>query len=229
MTAGFGGLNNSLGGGPLAIGGTSPQGPVQRGPLTLGVTDTNQGVNNVINAGIGGGLSFVNRIGNGLNSNLNDFYSNLAADVGAGGSPFNQAPAEQIDTSNLSLGDMNTLGYMTPSYMPSDPDGDGFDSFGRPMESQLGNYTTGQIDQLRFNRPVTGGGFVGQPGISNTKFQDLFNRNVPTTHGDPKRPPVEKVAIYNPPVVDNFPRFNDRRTLKHNWTNKPIGKDKLRH
>ncbi len=216
MTAGFGGLNNSLGGGPLAIGETSPQGPVQRGPLTLGVTDTNQGVNNVINAGIGGGLSFVNRIGNGLNSNLNDFYSNLAADVGAGGSPFNQAPAEQIDTSNLSLGDMNTLGYITPSYMPSDPDGDGFDNFGRPMESQLGNYTTGQIDQLRFNRPVTGGGFVGQPGISNTKFKDLFNRNVPTTHGDPKRPPVEEVrAIYNPPVVDNFPRFNDTRTFSN--------------
>ena len=87
MTAGFGGLNNSLGGGPLAIGGTSTQGPVQRGPLTLGVADTNQGVNNVINAGIGGGLSFVNRIGNGLNSNFGDYFSNLAADVGAGGSP----------------------------------------------------------------------------------------------------------------------------------------------
>ena len=215
MTAGFGGLNNSLGGGPLAIGGTSTQGPVQRGPLTLGVADTNQGVNNVINAGIGGGLSFVNRIGNGLNSNFGDYFSNLAADVGAGGSPFNQAPAEQINTSNLSLGDMNTLGYMTPSYMPMDR-GDGMDQFGRPMDSQLGSYTTGQIDQLRFNRPVTGGGFVGQPGISNTKFQDLFNRNVPTTHGDPKRPPVEKVrAIYNPPVVDNFPRFNDTRTFSN--------------
>ena len=36
------------------------------------------------------------------------------------------------------------------------------DQFGRPMDSQLGSYTTGQIDQLRFNRPVTGGGFGGQ-------------------------------------------------------------------
>ena len=95
MTAGFGGPNNSLGGGPLAIGGTSQP--------------TNSGVNNVINAGIGGGLSFVNRIGNGLNSNLNNFYDNLASSVGAGGSPFNQNPVKQIDTSNLSLGDMNTL------------------------------------------------------------------------------------------------------------------------
>ena len=155
MTAGFGGLNNSLGGGPLAIGGTSQP--------------TNSGVNNVINAGIGGGLSFVNRIGNGLNSNFNDYFSNLASSVGTGGSPFNQTPAKQIDTSNLSLGDMSTLGYMTPSYMPSDSDGDGFDNFGRPMESQLGNYTADQIDQLKFNRPVT-------------------NRNMPTTHGDPASP-----------------------------------------
>ena len=48
---------------------------------------------------------------------------------------------------------MRTLGYITPAYMPSDPDGDGFDNFaGRPMESQLGNYTTDQIDELRFSR-----------------------------------------------------------------------------
>ena len=186
MTAGFGGINNSLGGGPLAIGETSPQGPVQRGPLTLGVTDMNQGVNNVINAGIGGGLSFVNRIGNGLNSNLNDFYNNLASSVGAGGSPFNQNPVKKIDTSNLSLGDMNTLGYMTPAYVPSDPDGDGFDNFGRPMESQLGNYTADQIDQLRFKRPGT-------------------DRNMPTTHGDPKRPSLP-VNIAGTRAVDNFSR-----------------------
>ena len=177
MTAGFGGPNNSLGGGPLAIGGTSQP--------------TNSGVNNVINAGIGGGLSFVNRIGNGLNSNLNDFYNNLASSVGAGGSPFNQNPAKKIDTSNLSLGDMSTLGYMTPSYMPSDPGGDGFDSFGRPMESQLGNYTADQIDQLRFKRPGT-------------------DRNMPTTHGDPS-PPLRNIAGTR--IVDNFPMFNDRRTF----------------
>ena len=199
MTAGFGGLNNSLGGGPLAIGETSPQGPVQRGPLTLGVTDTNQGVNNVINAGIGGGLSFVNRIGNGLNSNLNDFYNNLASSVGAGGSPFNQTPAKQIDTSNLSLGDMRTLGYITPAYMPSDPDGDGFDNFGRPMESQLGNYTADQIDELRFSR--LGGSLEGY-------------RNMPMTHGDPKRPSLP-ANIAGTKVVDNFPSFNDRRTFSN--------------
>ena len=171
MTAGFGSSNNSLGGGPLAIGGTSQP--------------TNSGVNNVINAGIGGGLSFVNRIGNGLNSNLNNFYDNLASSVGAGGSPFNQNPVKQIDTSNLSLGDMNTLGYMTPSYMPSDPDGDGFDNFGRPMESQLGNYTADQIEQLRFKPPGT-------------------DRNMPTTHGDPAPPSIPR-NIGGTRIVENFP------------------------
>ena len=64
-------------------------------------------------------------------------------------------------TPRLSLGDMASLGFPTPQYMPSDPDGDGFDSFGRPMESQLGNFTPDQIEQLRYqsyrNRPVTHG------------------------------------------------------------------------
>ena len=70
-------------------------------------------------------------------------------------------------TPQLSLNDMASLGFPTPQYMPSDPDGDGFDSFGRPMESQLGNFTPDQIEQLRYqpdiNRPVTNGDPAPEP------------------------------------------------------------------
>ena len=62
---------------------------------------------------------------------------------------------------------------MTPSYMPMDR-GDGMDQFGRPMDSQLGSYTTGQIDQLRFNRPVTGGGFVGNLALAIQNFKTFL-------------------------------------------------------
>ena len=40
-------------------------------------------------------------------------------------------------TPQLSLGDMTSLGFPTPQYMPMDT-GSGTDQFGRPMESQLG-------------------------------------------------------------------------------------------
>jgi len=41
------------------------------------------------------------------------------------------------DDRKLSLNDSALLGMPTPSYMPMDPDGDGMDQQGRPMESQL--------------------------------------------------------------------------------------------
>ena len=43
----------------------------------------------------------------------------------------------------LSLNDMSALGMTTPSYMPMDPDGDGMDQQGRPMQSQLGSGISG--------------------------------------------------------------------------------------
>jgi len=51
------------------------------------------------------------------------------------------------DDRKLSLNDMALLGMATPTYMPMDPDGDGFDSFGRPMESQLTDAERAQAEQ----------------------------------------------------------------------------------
>jgi len=47
----------------------------------------------------------------------------------------------------LSLNDMSLLGMPTPAYMPMDPDGDGIDNFGRPMESQLTDEQRAQAEQ----------------------------------------------------------------------------------
>ena len=54
-------------------------------------------------------------------------------------------------TPQLSLGDMTSLGFPTPQYMPMDT-GSGTDQFGRPMESQLGR-----------NMPSTHGDPAPQP------------------------------------------------------------------
>ena len=51
----------------------------------------------------------------------------------------------------LSLSDMSALGMRTPQYMPMDPDGDGMDQSGRPMESQL---TSEQLEG--FKKQMTG-------------------------------------------------------------------------
>ena len=56
-----------------------------------------------------------------------------------------------VPDSELSLGDMASLGFPTPQYMPMDT-GSGTDQFGRPMESQLGR-----------NRPVTHGDPAPEP------------------------------------------------------------------
>ena len=47
------------------------------------------------------------------------------------------SPRPAVMPGGLSLNDSALLGMPTPSYMPMDPDGDGMDQSGRPMESQL--------------------------------------------------------------------------------------------
>tara|TARA_Y100001978_G_scaffold81397_1_gene72906 strand:+ start:12581 stop:14026 length:1446 start_codon:yes stop_codon:yes gene_type:complete len=54
-----------------------------------------------------------------------------------GMSPINNMAIPSSQTPQLSLGDMASLGFPTPQYMPMDT-GSGTDQFGRPMESQLG-------------------------------------------------------------------------------------------
>ena len=53
------------------------------------------------------------------------------------GNPAPNIPASNLEDRILSLNDSALLGMPTPSYMPMDPDGDGMDQQGRPMESQL--------------------------------------------------------------------------------------------
>ena len=74
----------------------------------------------------------------------------------------------------LSLNDSALLGMPTPSYMPMDPDGDGMDQQGRPMESQLTDEQRAQAEQdqqerlknlrSRFSEGgVFGSGSMGSP------------------------------------------------------------------
>ena len=56
------------------------------------------------------------------------------------------------DDRDLSLNDMSLLGMPTPQYMPMDPDGDGMDQQGRPMESQLTDAERTQAEQDQQDR-----------------------------------------------------------------------------
>ena len=121
--------------------------------LNTVVYGNGQGMGGIQGGGFGGGMSSGGGFGGGQ----------MPAPL-----PPIASSAPTVGTSTpLSLSDMSALGMRTPQYMPMDPDGDGMDQFGRPMESQL---TSEQLEAFKGLRSSAadqgsafGAGSMGSP------------------------------------------------------------------